>query len=99
MAMPEDNEPDYRAGVNIPVAKEVSPVDEQDFSTLLYIQSGLNKEMRKLNSIDVFELDNGQISVENQIIAYKKAKEILEPFQALVNDTVTKVRSKQSGDQ
>lgn len=93
----DDEEVPVRSPIDVGEAPAVEPQDEEDFSTLLYLQKEFNRLMKELGSVDVFSLDNGQISVENQIIAYRKAKEILEPLQSLVNTRVDEIKHKQKG--
>lgn len=92
-----DEEVPYRSPVDIGTADDVSTQDEQDFSTLLYIQKEFNREMRNLSSIDAFKLKDEEdgLTVPQQIVAYKKAKEVLEPLQSLVNTRVAEIKGKQ----
>lgn len=93
----EDNEIPYRSPMDATPAKIVSDQDEDDFSTLIQIQKDLNQEIDRLSSIDVFDLAEAELSVKEQIAAYRKAKEILEPIQGLINETVNDIKLTQKG--
>lgn len=86
-----------RSPVNIEIAEPASNQDENDFSTLLDIQKDINEEMAKLGSIDVFSLKDNEngLSLKEQVAAYQKAKEILEPLQNKINGAVNDVKLKQ----
>lgn len=97
--MEDDDRSDLpgRSPVDVRTAVPASNQDEADFSTLLQIQKDINEQMDKLASIDVFTLadnENG-LTLKEQVAAYKKAKEILEPLQNTINTAVDDVKLKQ----
>lgn len=95
-----DNDEDVPLRSPVSQATAVAPAAEQDaedFSTLLDIQKDINEQMARLSSVDVFSLTDSELSIKEQIAAYKKAKEILEPIQQVINDTVENVKNKLKG--
>lgn len=86
-----------RSPVDIRTAQPASNQDENDFSTLLQIQKDINEQMTKLDSISVFSLKDNEngLSLKEQVAAYQKAKEILEPIQTTINSAVDDVKLKQ----
>lgn len=94
-----DEEVPVRSPIDIGTEEEVSPQDQDDFSTLLFIQKEFNREMRKLSSIDILEFEEGSngLSIKEQVAAYKKAKEILEPLLATVNSRIQDIKGTQGG--
>lgn len=90
-----DEEVPYRTPVSIGTAQPASTQDENDFSTLRYIQTEINKEMQRLSDVDAFDLKEGELSIKEQMAANKKAREILEPIQTLINGTINDIQLKQ----
>lgn len=91
----DNEEVPYRTPVDIGQAKQVSSQDEDDFSTLIFIQKEINREVQKLSDVDAFDLAEAELSVKEQLAAYRKAREILEPIQQTINSTIDEIKLKQ----
>lgn len=95
----DDEEVPYRSPIEVAEAEDVPQQDEEDFSTLKYLRKEFKRLMDELGSIDVFNLKDNEegLSLKEQVAAYKKAKEILEPLYSLVDGRVAEIKGKQKG--
>lgn len=99
--MGEQNDRDdveYRTPVNIAPDISVTPQDESDFSTLKFIRATLDAEIKKLETVNVFDLKENKLTIKEQIAAYQKAIDILLPIQSVVESTVNNISEKYKGD-
>ena len=87
----------YRSGIMSAPAQTTSSQDEMDYSTLLRVQSELNRSVDEIDSIHVFDLTATELSIEAQILAYRKAREVIAPLQTMVNNIVDELKIKQRG--
>lgn len=94
-----DDEIPYRSPVDVRKAEAASTQDENDFSTLLQLQKDINDALASLKSVDVFDLAEGELTVKEQIAAYRLAIQLIEPLQATINSTVDSVKLKQQEGQ
>ena len=98
MAIPEgyeDNDVPVRAPFDVGNTDNVSSEDEDDFSTLLQLQKDINQSVAELHSVNAFDLAEGELTIKEQMAAFRAAEAIVAPLQTLINDTVNSIKLKQ----
>ncbi len=90
-----DEEIPYRSPASVIPARDDSVQDEHDYSTLLAVQKILAKEIAEIDSIHVFDLKEGSLTIKQQIVAHRKARFILEPIAQQVNSAIESINVKQ----
>lgn len=93
--MNNDEEVPYRSPVNVGAVDPVLPQDEADFPVILKVQKILDDAVERIDTIHVFDLSEGTLTIKEQLAAYKFARdEIIEPLQILVNEVVGDIKGK-----
>lgn len=101
MARPGENEDenfDYRSGVDVPIADNVSPQDEEDFSTLKHLVRIVQDTKAKCASMNLIDTEHPKLSSDQQVIAYQFClNELVLPFEQSLMDAIGSVKRKQRG--
>lgn len=88
----QDEEITYRSPVTVGDLPTASNRDEREISTLLEVQKHMHKLMESIDNVHVFDLTEKEMTVKQQIKAYKKAQELLEPLMSQVDSAIENVQ-------
>lgn len=87
-----DEELDYRFPSISGSAGQTISRDEVDFSTLQEVEKILHKAVQGIDSVHVFDLEEKELSIKEQIAAYRAAGDIVEPIHQMVKSAIEKVQ-------